>query len=96
MEVTGYTVGPEDCARMILLVGEPKAKLRSTHVLRYIEWGESKGWHKGATCAARVTDTRDWYDLTGHKRGAMFWPKSQQYKHSVPLNDHHLQANCNL
>jgi hypothetical protein len=96
MEVKGFTVNPEDCGRMILLVNEPnKSKLKGTHVLKYTEWGESKGWHKGATCAARVTDTRPWYDLTGHKRGAMFWPKSQQYKHSAPFNDHGLQANCN-
>jgi hypothetical protein len=96
MEVSGYTVSPADCARMILLVGKPRSKLKGTHVLKYIEWGESKGWQKGATCAQRVTDTRGWYDLTGHKRGAMFWPKSQQYKHSAPFNDHNLQANCNL
>jgi methylase of polypeptide subunit release factors len=96
MEVGGYTVSPEDCRRMILLVGVPKNKLKSTHVLKYIEWGESKGWQKGATCAARVTDSRGWYNLTGHKRGAMFWPKSQQYKHCAPFNDHNLQANCNL
>lgn len=96
MEVKGYTVGPEDCGRMILLVGKPKAKLTGTHVLQYIGWGESKGWHKGATCAARVTDTRTWYDLTGHRRGAMFWPKSQQYKHAAPFNEHDIQANCNL
>jgi hypothetical protein len=96
MEVKGYTVRPEDCGRMILLVGQPKAKLKGTYVFAYIEWGESKGWHKGATCAARVTDTREWYDLTGHRRGQMFWPKSQQYKHAAPFNDRGLQANCNL
>jgi hypothetical protein len=96
MEVNGYTVVPSDCARMILLVEKARSKLKGTHVFKYIEWGESKGWHKGATCAQRVTDTRGWYDLTGHKRGAMFWPKSQQYKHSAPFNDHNLQANCNL
>lgn len=96
MEVKGFTVKPEDCARLILLVDKPKSKLKGTHVLKYIEWGESKGWHRGATCAARVTETRTWYDLTGHVRGAMFWPKSQQYKHSAPFNDHNLQANCNL
>lgn len=96
MEVKGYTVRPEDCGRLILLVSEPKARLKSTHVLRYIEWGESKGWHKGATCAARVTEDREWYDLTGHIRGALFWPKSQQYKHAAPSNDDGLQANCNL
>jgi hypothetical protein len=96
MEVKGYTVGPEDCGRMILLVGKARSSLKGYHVLKYIEWGESKGWHKGATCAARVTETRAWYDLTGHRRGAIFWPKSQQYKHSAPFNDHGLQANCNL
>jgi len=96
MEVKGYTVSPEDCGRMILLVGKLRGMLKGTHVLKYIEWGESHGWQKGATCAGRVTDSRGWYDVTGHKRGTMFWPKSQQYKHCVPFNDHNLQANCNL
>ena len=84
MEVKSYAVGPEDCGRMILLVDKPRSELKGTYLLRYIEWGEFKGWHKGATCAARVTDAREWYDLTGHRRGAMFWPKSQQYKHAAP------------
>ncbi len=96
MEVKGFTVKAEDCARLILLVNKPKSKLQGTHLLEYIQWGEAKGWHKGATCAARVTDTRAWYDLTGHVRGAMFWPKSQQYKHAAAFNDNNLQANCNL
>jgi hypothetical protein len=26
----------------------------------------------------------------------MFWPKSQQYRHAAPFNDHAMQANCNL
>lgn len=96
MEVTGYTVKPGDCSRMILLVGKTTEELQDSYVLKYIEWGESNGWHQGATCASRVTPDRSWYDLTGHRRGALFWPKSQQYKHSAPANDHHLQANCNL
>ncbi len=96
MEVSGYTVGPEDCARLILLVEAPKSNLRGTHVLKYIEWGESKGYHKGSTCASRVTDTRGWYDLTGHRRGNLFWPMAQQYKHAIPHNEHNLIANHNL
>ena len=96
MEVNGYTVGASDCSRLILLVGGSKPELRGTHVLRYLEWGESKGWHRGATCSARATAARGWYDLTGHARGALFWPKSQQYKHSAPSNREGLQANCNL
>ena len=46
MEVTAFIVKPEDCARMILLVDKPKSKLKGTHVLQYIEWGESKGYTK--------------------------------------------------
>jgi hypothetical protein len=96
MEVSGYTVGPEHCGRCILLVSATRDALAGTHALRYIEWGESKGWHKGSTCAARASATREWYDLTGHRRGAAFWPMAQQYKHSVPSNDHDLIANHNL
>jgi hypothetical protein len=58
--------------------------------------GRVQRLHKGSTCAARVTHTRQWYDLTGHRRGALFWPMSQQYKHAVPLNEHSLIANHNL
>ncbi len=96
MEVDRFSVEPEDCSRLILLAGEPREKLEGTHVLDYIKWGESRNFHTGATCASRVTQEREWYDLTGHQRGALFWPKSQQYKHAVPTNDANLQCNCNL
>jgi len=96
MEVGGFDVSPEDCARQMLLVGKSRDGLKGTYVLDYIEWGEEQGYDKGATCAARVTQDREWYDLTGHERGALFWPKAQQYKHAIPLNEQHLQCNCNL
>ncbi len=95
MEIKGFTVKPEDCSRQILLVDKKKSQL-TAHVKDYIKWGEKKGWHRGATCSARVTEAREWYDLTGHKRGALFWSKSQQYKHAIPLNENNLQCNCNL
>ncbi|KAB2928860.1 MAG: SAM-dependent DNA methyltransferase [Candidatus Contendobacter sp.] len=96
MEVKGYTVRPRDCARLILLVGEPRQALQGTYALKYIEWGEANGWHQGSTCAARANAERGWYDLTGHARGAMFWPMAQQYKHAIARNDHDLIANHNL
>jgi len=96
MEIDGFTVSPENCSRMILLVGETKDKLTGSHVAKYIRWGEKQNLHKGATCSSRVTEEREWYDLTGHRRGTLFWSKSQQYKHAVPLNDLNLQCNCNL
>jgi hypothetical protein len=96
MEVDGYHVKADDCSRMILLVDAPPEELEGTFVLEYIQWGVNQGWHEGKTTAQRASKSREWYDLTGHSRGAMFWPKSQQYKHAVPLNEDELQANCNL
>jgi len=96
MEVDGFTVAPEDCARLILLVSKKKPELKGTYVLDYIKWGEKRGFHTGATCSARVTEDREWYDLTKHERGILFWPKAQQYKHAIPLNENDLQCNCNL
>jgi hypothetical protein len=65
-------------------------------VLKYINWDESKGWHKGATCAARVTADRAWYDLTGHEPSPALWPKERQYRHIAPANPNRLIANCRL
>ncbi len=95
MEVKGFVARAEDCSRQILLAPSPKRALKS-HAKAYISWGEKIGAHRGATCTQRVTKERDWYDLTGHRRGIAFWPKAQQYKHVIPLNSANLQANCNL
>ena len=37
----------------------PKAKLKGTKALRYIEWGEAQNYHRRASCANRTL----WYDL---------------------------------
>jgi len=94
MEVKGYAVRPDDCARLILLVGDSRQALRGTHALKYIEWGEANGWHQGATCAARANAQRGWYDLTGHARATALWPKERQYRHIAPANPVRLIANC--
>lgn len=96
MEVSRFSVLPEDCGRCILLVNKKKNALKGKHVLKYIQWGESQGYNECSTCASRVTSDREWYDLTGHKRGALFWPMAQQYKHVIPVNDHDLICNHNL
>jgi len=96
MEIDGFVALPENCGRMILLLGERKSKIKGKYASAYVRWGETRRVHKGSTCASRQSETRDWYDLTGHKRGAIFWPMAQQYKHAVPLNQHNLICNHNL
>ncbi len=96
MEIDGFTVSAEDCSRLMLYVGKSKDDLKGTYALKYIGWGEKQNVHLGSTVAGRVSKDREWYDLTGHARGALFWSKSQQYKHAIPLNENNLQCNCNL
>jgi hypothetical protein len=96
MEIKGFSVAPEDCSRLILLVNKPRADLKGSYVLDYIKWGERQEFHTGSTCAARATENRAWYDLAGHEKGSLFWPMAQQYKHAIPTNDHHLICNHNL
>jgi hypothetical protein len=95
MEVKGFVAREQDCTRLIFLAPSPKKSLQKL-AKAYVSWGEEKGVHIGSTCAQRVTKERDWFDLTGHRRGVAFWPKAQQYKHAIPLNSTNLQANCNL
>ena len=92
MDINGFTVAPGDCSRQMLLVGLPRDKLKGTYVLRYIEWGEKQGYHKGPTCAARVTEKREWYDLTAQERPSVILPKIQQYRLFTILNRDRLHA----
>jgi len=96
MEVDGFVALPENCARMILLLNEPKSKIKGKYAAAYVKWGESQKVHIGSTCASRQTESHAWYDLTGHKRGLVFWPMAQQYKHAIALNRQQLICNHNL
>jgi len=95
MEVKGFVARASNCARLIFLAPSPKSALKKW-AKAYVKWGEERGIHLGSTCAQRVTKEKEWFDLTGHRRGAAYWPKAQQYKHAIPLNSDNLQANCNL
>lgn len=96
MEIGKYSVTSADCGKLMLLISEKKEKLKGTQVLEYIKWGEKNGFHKNVTCASRVGEDREWYDLTGHKRAPALWPKEKQYRHIAPANDERLIANCRL
>ena len=92
MEIHAIGINPQKLRRQVLLVDKPKDQLKNTHVLKYIEWGESKDFDKGSTCAARAL----WYSLTNSRRGGFFMPMAQQYRHIVPINEKNLICNHNL
>lgn len=96
MEISRYSVTAKDCSRKILLVGDSREDLKGTHVGKYIEWGEKQGFHKGSTCAARASENRAWYDLTGHQAAPVLWAKERQYRQIAPVNEQRLIGNCRL
>jgi len=95
MEIDSVEVKAENCSRRILVCSLPKEKLKGKDVLDYIEWGEREDYHTGSTCASRAA-SRPWYDLNPTRRGDMFWPMAQQYRHVIPLNNAKLICNHNL
>lgn len=102
MKVDRPVVTAEEFDRRILLVSKPVSQLKGTYVSRYLRFGEKSTFDskkskpvpvpERSTCSAR----QPWYDLTGLKRGILFWPMAQQYRHVVPANPERLVCNHNL
>lgn len=95
MEIDSVEIDPAKLSRKILLVSDPPEKLKGTHVLKYIKWGEREGFDQRPTCASRMP-LRQWYDLAPSKPGALLWPLAHQYRHIVPLNPKGIITNKRL
>jgi hypothetical protein len=95
MEIQSVVLRADLLERRILLVSDPPQRLKGTHVLKYIHWGEREGFNQRVTVRARA-QTRLWYDLIPERRGEIIWPKLQQYRHVVAINPNKIIVNCNL
>jgi len=95
MEIDSVEIDPTKLSRKILLVSDPPEKLKGTHVLRYLKWGEHEGFDQRPSCAGRMP-ARQWYDLHPAKPGALLWPLAHQYRHIVPLNPKGIITNKRL
>jgi hypothetical protein len=96
MGVDQFTVDAEACSKLVLLVAKHKADLDRTFALKYILWGESKGFHKEPTCQGRATLEHEWYDLTRTNRPDVILPKIQQYRLVSILNPSSLHIGSSL
>jgi len=67
----------------VLTVEQERGELAGTNVLRYIEWGESQGFHRRPTCAHRTP----WYRLAkqGQSPVRLAWIKGIWKRHFAPL-----------
>ena len=80
-DCTGLTVDPTTLAQQALVVHCSKRRLAGTNALRYIEWGESRGFHTRPTCTARER----WYDIGEKPAAHLAWLKGVWTRHFCPL-----------
>jgi hypothetical protein len=75
-------INPEDLKYRILMVHKDKKMLKGTNVLRYIEQGERKGYHKRPTCESR----EKWYDVGYQLPPPCLWFKAFNDRVVSPVN----------
>jgi len=78
-ECRSILVKPEDLKYRVLMIHKDKKALKGTNVLKYIEWGEKKGFHKRPTCASRER----WYDLGLWEKPDFIWPDAYNDRFGV-------------
>jgi hypothetical protein len=98
MGIESLEIRRDQIKRHILLVNKHKSALKHKLVLAYIEYGERENFGESnpvaerSTCKARTL----WYDVTGGRRGDVFWPMIHKYRHIVASNPEKLICNHNL
>jgi hypothetical protein len=102
MNVNRPVIRAKELDRHMLFVSAPLTKLKGTHVLKYLHYGEKNAFASKKSLAVPVpqrstcANRNPWYNLTYTKPGAFFWPMAQQYRHVIPGNPENLICNHNL
>lgn len=81
-EVKKIIIEPKDLKNVVLMVHEDKEQLKGKNVLKYIEWGESQGYHTRPTCSSRKV----WYNVGIFRSPQLFWFKAFNDRVVVPMN----------
>jgi len=68
-ECKSIVINPKDLKYRVLMIHKDRKGLKRTNVLKYIEEGERKGFHKRPTCAGK----QRWYDLGQSSFGSLIW-----------------------
>jgi hypothetical protein len=80
-DCAGLSVDPAALPLLAFVVHRGKRALAGTNALRYVEWGESRGFHTRPTCAARDR----WYDIGERPPAQLAWIKGVWNRHFCPL-----------
>ncbi|MBN2030653.1 SAM-dependent DNA methyltransferase [bacterium] len=81
-ECKSIIVEPKDLKYRVLMIHKDKKDLKKTNILKYLEYGEQKGYHKRPTCAVRDK----WYDLGCQNPADGIWFKAFNDRFFSPLN----------
>jgi len=85
-ELQSIIVDPAKLKYRLLMVHEDKRALKGKRVLKYINWGESQGYHKRPTCASRER----WWDLGDWRHPDMLWSDAYGQRFAVFKNQPNL------
>ena len=96
MDIDQFVVESGSCPRSIVLIPHKKSNLKDKYAKRYVAWGEKCDYHKAETCASRVSEDHEWYDLTRFRRPSIILPKIQQYRLLAFLNPDNLYQASSL
>jgi len=80
-DCAGLNVDPAALPLLAFVVHRGKRALAGTNALRYVEWGESRGFHTRPTCAVRDR----WYDIGERPPAQLAWIKGVWNRHFCPL-----------
>ena len=64
-------IDPSKLEYRVLIIDKDKGQLRGTNVLKYILYGEEKGYHRRPTCSSR----KRWYDLGVREPAPILFPE---------------------
>lgn len=81
-ECKSILINPNDLKYKVFICNRSKEELKGTNALKYIEWGESKKFHKKPTTAGR----KKWWDLGCNKLSNFLWTMTYRERFFVIAN----------
>ncbi len=82
-ECEWHVMTPDRAAWRLFACDDARAALAGTGALRYIEWGEERGYQRRATCAPRAR----WWSVRARHHAPIWWPIAHHDRDLVLLND---------
>lgn len=90
-ECKSVVINPEELKIKIFMCQKSKSELKGTFALKYIEWGESQGFHNRPSVSGR----RYWW-ASPEESGNTFWGKELRERLAVFISINEIYADCRL